>query len=65
LTSSTLNGVNGITTATAHVLRFEDRAALSQYNALMADIKQAGAAEASASKRLAALMTSSGRVSPL
>jgi hypothetical protein len=44
---------------------FQDPAALSQYNALMADIKQAGAAEASASKRLAALMTSGGRVSAL
>jgi len=50
---------------TAHILRFEDRGALSQYNALMADIKQAGAAEASASKRLAALMASGGRVSSL
>jgi type II secretory pathway pseudopilin PulG len=45
--------------ASAGVVRFQNNAALGQYNALMAEIKQAGADQAAAQKRLAALMNKS------
>ena len=44
--------------ATSHKVRFQDRTILDQYNALMADIKQAGTAETDATKRLAAILRS-------
>jgi hypothetical protein len=45
--------------ANARVVRFEDRSAFGEYNALMTQFKQAGTDQAAASQRLAALMSGS------
>ena len=43
--------------AAAHLVRFENRDAVRQYNALMADIRQTSSDQAAAQKRLAALLS--------
>ena len=45
--------------ASARLVRFQDRTALGQYNALMTDIKQTGIDQAADQKRLAAVLSQS------